>query len=399
MTDTSHIYYLNSDFDLSLQTHPSVSPALERQVHELSVQALIGAEETDAAWVRADVPSDFTAYLADNGVPVPELLRHPQIDPARRLRPFGWNQEAIQQNGRCSEPALHPPLSVVRRVNSRSFACGLEAELFPDDARGTFIHSVPELETFLTRALANSEWVIKAEHANAGLGNHRLRRTRLSDPALRFVNRRLSQDHCLLIEPWLNRTCDRSMVFDVPFDVAQLRIHETVCTDGGALVGSVFDPVPQADVPWRALADAGERIAARLDSEGYFGPVCVDAFEWCDGHHTRLRPLVDLNARQAMTDGAYRLWQGLMPDRTLFYRFFNRRKLTALPNELGRVVDALGSRRYDPSLRRGILLASPLRLGFGGETRMPGKLAVIFAGEIRSEIFALERWFRDAFEV
>ena len=399
MTDPSHIYYLNSDFDLSLHTHPFVNPALVRQVRELSVQALIGADKADAAWVRADVPSDFTAYLADNGVPVPQLIQHPQIDPARRLRPFGWNQEAIQQNGRYSQPAVHPPLSVVRRVNSRSFACGLEAELFPDDPRGTLVQSAAELETFLARASAKSEWVIKAEHGNAGLANRRLSSTHLSAADLRFVNLRLAQDNRLVIEPWLKRTCDRSMVFDVPFDVARLRIHETVCTDGGALVGSIFDPERQADVPWHALADATERIAARLDNEGYFGPVCVDAFDWRDGNRTRLRSLVDLNARQAMTDGAYRLWQRLMPDRTLFYRFFNRRKLTGLPKELGRVVDALGRRRYDPSLRRGILLASPVRLGFDGETRTPGKLAVIFAAEVRSEIFALERWFRDEFEV
>ena len=399
MTSSSHIYYLNSDFDLSLRSHPFVKPALVRQVCELSVQALIGANKADAAWVRADVPSDFTGYLTANGVPVPQLLRHPQIDPARRLRPFGWNQEAIEQNGRYLQPALHPPLSVVRRVNSRSFACGLEADLFPDDPRGTPVHSAAELGAFLARATAKSEWVIKAEHGNAGLANRRLSSTHLSAADLRFVNLRLAQDSCLVIEPWLKRTCDRSMVFDVPFDVARLRIHETVCGDGGALVGSIFDPERQAAVPWHTLADASERIAARLDNEGYFGPVCVDSFDWRDGGRTRLRSLVDLNARHAMTDGAYRLWQMLMPDRTLFYRFFNRRKLTGLPKELGRVVDVIGRRRYDPFLRRGILLASPLRLRFDGKIRIPGKLAVIFAAETRSEIFALERWFRDQFEV
>ena len=399
LTDPSHIYYLNSDFDLSLGPHQFINSGLVRQVRELSVQALIGAEKSDAAWVRADVPPDFTSYLAENGLPVPQLLQHPQIDPARRLRPFGWNHEAIELNLRHSRPAAHPPLSVVGRVNSRSFACDLEAELFPDDPRGTLVESVAELETFLACASAKSEWVVKAEHGNAGLGNRRLSNAHLSAAVLRFVNVLLAEDKRLVIEPWLKRTCDRSMVFDVPFDVAGLRIHEIACTDGGALVGAIFDPELQADVWWHAMADAAERIAERLGDEGYFGPVSVDAFHWRDGNRMRLRSLVDLNARCAMSDGAYRLWQQVVPERTLFYRFFNRRKLTALPKELAEVVDALGRRRYDPSRRRGILLASPMRLGLDGETRKPGKLAVIFIAETRSEIFALERWFRDQFEV
>ena len=399
MSDQSHIHYLNSDFDLSLGRHPSISSGLERQVRELSVQALIGAAASEAAWVRADVPSDFVSYLSKNGVPVPRLITHPQIDPARQLRPFGWNDEAIELNSRYEGPVRHPPLSVVRRVNSRSFGCGLEAVLFPDDPPGTVIESVSELGVFLGRAAAESEWVIKAEHSHAGMGNRRLGSSRLSDTDLRIVNDRLDQNDRLVIEPWLKRVCDYSVVFDVPFEIDSLRIHETICTDGGALVGAIFEPDPPADLPWKELSDAAARIAARLESEGYFGPVSVDSFRWHDGNRTRLRTLVDLNARRSMSDGAYRLWRRLVPERTLYYRFFSLRKLAGLPSELGQVVDSLGPRRYDPSIGRGILLASPLQLGLDGQSRAPGKLAVMFVSETRPETFALERWFRDEFEV
>jgi hypothetical protein len=399
LTEPSYIYYLNTDFDLSFGPYSFINLGLVRQVRELSVQALIGADTADAAWVLADVPPNFTMYLADNGVPVPELIPHPQIDRARLLRPFGWNREAIELNQGHAQPAAHPPLSVVRRVNSRSFGCHLEAELFPDDRRATVVDSVAELETFLARAPERNEWVLKAEHGHAGIGNRRLDSNHLSAPDRRFINDRLGSDDRLVIEPWLKRTCDYCMVFDVPFDVASLRIHETVCTDGGALVGAIFDPEPRANVPWHELRDAAARISARLGDEGYFGPVSVDAFHWHDGNHTRLRSLVDLNARSSMSDGAYRLWQRLVPERTLFYRFFNRRKLTELSEELTQVVDALGRQRYNPDLRCGILLASPLQLGLDGEIRAPGKLAVMFIAETRSGIFALERWFRDQFEV
>ena len=399
LTDPSHIYYLNSDFDLSLHTHPFVNPALVRQVRELSVQALIGADKADAAWVRADVPSDFTAYLADNGVPVPQLLQHPQIDPARRLRPFGWNQEAIQQNGRYPQPAVHPPLSVVRRVNSRSFACGLEAELFPDDPRGTLVQSAVELETFLARASAKSEWVIKAEHGNAGLANRRLSSTHLSAADLRFVTSgwprtiASSSNHgssALATARWFStfRSMSPDCAFTKPSALTAERWWAQSSTPNASPTfrGTLW-PMPPSESPRASITRDTSVPSASMRSTGATASAHGFGRWWT------------LNARQAMTDGAYRLWQRLMPDRTLFYSFFNRRKLTGLPKELGRVVDALGRRRYDPSLRRGILLASPVRLGFDGETRTPGKLAVIFAAEMRSEIFALERWFRDEFEV
>jgi hypothetical protein len=399
LTEPSHIHYLNSDFDLSLGPQQLINAGLVRQVRELSVQALIGATSEEGAWVRADVPSDFTAYLAGNGVPVPQMVQHPQPDLTRSLRPFGWNHETIEVNQRHSQPTEHPPLSVVRRVNSRSFSCELEAELFPDDPGGTQVRNAAELDTFLARAPANSEWVIKAEHGHAGMANRRLRGTELSATDLRFVNARLNGNDALVIEPWLDRTSDFTLVFDVPFDIGRFRIHETTCTDGGALVGALFDPLRPSDIPWQEMSDTAEQIAERLGSAGYFGPASVDTFHWTDGNHTRIRSLVDLNARRTMSDGAYRLWQQLVPERTMFYRFFNRRKLTALPAELEQVVDALGLRRYDPSHHRGILLASPLRLGLDGETRTPGKLAVIFVAETRDEIFTLERWFRDEFEI
>ena len=87
----------------------------------------------------------------------------------------------------------------------------------------------------------------------------------------------------------------------------------------------------------------------------------------------------------------------LAPERTLFYRFFNRRKLD-IPSELLGALVALGEQRYDRATRRGILLASPLRLGAGDDSWRPGKLAVLFVADGRPEIFALERWFRERFE-
>jgi hypothetical protein len=401
VVDRSQTHYLNSDFDLSLRPRPRQleQPKLVRQVCELSVQAVLGAAEADSVVVRAQVPAQFLEHLEGCGACVPTLLLHPQVDPAKRLRPFGWNAEAAALNGRHRQPVDHPDLAVVRRVNSRSFALALEKRIGTGHPAGAVVDRREDLEAFLSRSPAPGGWVIKAEHGNSGLANRRLAGSRLSAADLRFVEDRLAEDDHLLVEPWLPREQDWCVVFDVPFDPDTMRVHETVCTADGALIGALFEPGAGAATPWLdELGTMAERVAARLDAESYFGPVCVDAFTWRDGGRSSLRAFVDLNCRLSMSDAAYRLWRRIAPERTFFYRFFNRRKID-LSADLSRALAALGDQRYDRDSRRGILLASPLRLGAAGQTWRPGKLAVVFIANGRDATFELERWFRERFEV
>jgi hypothetical protein len=382
---------VNAEFDLGLRPRPGRldNPALARQVRELSVQALLGAGSEDAALLRREFSGEFLEHLEGCGVPLPRILVHPEIDPESRLRPFGWSDEAIELNRRHRRPADHPPPSTIRRVNSRSFALDLETDLLADAPGGTVLDGRTRLEIFLGRAPRGSEWVIKFEHGNSGLANRRLRAPGLSAADARFVDSHFAEDDLLVVEPWLERERDWCVVFEVPFVTEEMRIHETTCTSDGALIGALYDPDGPPEFPWREeLAGMAAQVASSLEKEGYFGPVCVDAFGWRDGDRVRLRSLVDLNCRRSMSDGAYRLWRRLAPERTWYYRFFNRRKLK-LPETWPEALAALGGRRYDPARNRGVLLASPLEFG---------KLAVIFVAGDRSEVFNLEKAFRARFE-
>ena len=181
MDDAPQTHYLNAEFDLALRPRArrSERPGIVRQVRELSAQALLGAQAGDAALVRAEIPQELPDHLAACGLPVPRLLVHPRIDPQSRLAPFGWSAEAIELNRLHHRPAEHPPLSTIRRVNSRSFALELEADLSPGGPPGTILEGREDFEAFLSRAPSASEWVIKAEHGNSGLANRRLRLPRL----------------------------------------------------------------------------------------------------------------------------------------------------------------------------------------------------------------------------
>jgi hypothetical protein len=382
----SRAHYTNTEFDLSLRARPArlERPALARQVRELSAQALLGAEEGDAALLCTDVPEAYLSYLDECGVTLPRLIRHPELDPALQLRPFGWSAEAMELNRRQRQPVDHPALETIRRINGHAFSAALEQELTPDAPRAVVIDSLEALES-----LPAGDWVAKGEHGNAGLANRRMNPGALSDDDRRFIDGLLAEDDVVILEPWLDRERDWSVVFEVPFDAGRFGVHETACTRDGALVGAFFEPGGPRETPSGELRWMMERVARRLEQEGYFGPVCVDAFSWRDGERLRLRPLVDLNGRRAMSDGARRLWRRLAPQRTAYYRFFNRKKLS-LPTDPFEARTALGELHFDSERRRGLLLASPLEFT---------KLAVILFAADRAAIRELERAFRARFEV
>ena len=352
------------------------------------MQGLIGADTGDAVLVRAGVPDEFLEHLDHCGLPVPGILRHPELAPHSTLRPFGWSEEAIEFNGLHEQPVGHPAFEIIERVNSRSLALEIETEVCPRSVGGKIVRGLPELERLLSDNSSVREWVVKAEHGNSGLANRRLSESKLTDTDRRFVEGVFTEDDGLLAEPWLDRERDWCVVFDVPFVTASLRIHETICTRDGALIGAMFEPQVPAGTPSERLADTAERVARRLDSEGYFGPACFDAFSWRAKAGVELRSLADLNCRFSMSAAAHRAWRRLAPGETCYYRFFNRRKLD-LPAGLKELTVALGDRFYDRGQRRGILPVSPL--GFG-------KLAFLFIARDRPDVLELEAWFRERFE-
>lgn len=387
-------HYLNADFDLGLRARPArlERPRLVRQVDELSVQALLGTVPGDAAMVRRSVPDAFLDHLTRCGLTRPDLLMERRPAPGSIFRPFGWSDEAMELNRAHDTPTPHPNRAVIRRANSRSFGLELESSLSGDDVVGQLVDGREPLESILGQVASGTEWVIKGEHGNAGLANRRVRAGHLTASDRRFVDGLLAEDDRIVVEPWRDREVDWCMVFDVPFERDGWRVHETRCTADGALVGALFEPRPsfsreQSDYRDR-LVRIAEAVASRLATIGYFGPACVDAFSWRDGATMRLRPLVDLNARRSMSEPAYRFWQTTAPERSVYYRFFNRRKLS-LPARTEDAVAALGELAYDRDRRRGALLASPPEFS---------KLAMIFVAVDRAASLSLEREFRSRFE-
>ncbi len=394
-------FFINADFDLSLRSgrDPSAQDARGRQAAELPIHLLLLGFGGDSVIVPEVPPEEFLTYLERVGLGRPAVSVQPSIRHHSRFSPFGWNREADRLNRSYREPAPHPPLEVVRRVNGRRFAAAIERECFDDDSLLGEFTTVEALESCLgARPSDEKGWILKAEHGNAGLGNRRLRSRRLTPEDREVTRRLLVEDDCVLLEPWRRRLLDLAAIFDVDEtgEVRGFDLHRVVNTADGAFIGAVFEKKPPALERWRPIMRrASGEVAGRLADAGYFGPVCLDAFVWDDGGEHRLRPLVDLNARLHVSTSALRLWRSWGGDTVVYWRLFSTRKLR-LPGRYEELEAALGADAFDPGTRCGVLLTSPLRLG--ERERPPGRFGVLLAGRSLFEVEAMDRRLRGRFE-
>jgi len=393
-------HWWNADFDLALQQgrDPSGDEGLQTQVRELALHALTAAEAEDSVLLFEPPPEDFFQYLESRGVAVPQVSVFPEVRAGAEFRPYGWSPQAIALKGGYAIPVVSPPLEAVCRVNARSFAHSIEREALDCDVpRGAFA-SLEELRSLLLSEPGRPEgWVTKTEHGNAGLGNRRLRKRQLDEQDMRWLSARLEQGP-MVLERWLQRTKDLCAVFNVNTDgrIKDFAIHETINTADGGFIGALYDRTTAVPAQWHdALAATAKTVAAALLQEGYFGPVCIDALVWDDAGTPRLRPLVDLNARRHASEGWRRLadlWDGC-----LYGRFFSVRKLR-LPPTYEDFEDRLSEDAWNPETQTGAIVTSPIWLKAPGNRRRPRKLGVVFRGQSREHVFAMETRFRKVFE-
>jgi hypothetical protein len=390
-------FLVNADFDLSLRPgrKKGTADGRARQALEMPYHLLLLGIEGDTVLVDAQPNEDFLDYLDRAGLSQPSAVVRPDTTPEAQFTPFGWNEEAVELNTSYDQPAPHPPLDVVRRVNGRRFAAMIERELFDvDEVVGTF-ESLQELEELVASRHSQEEWLIKSEHGNAGLGNRRLRSRSLEESEQEVVRRLLSEDVCVLLERWRHRVVDISSVFTVhEGSVEDLHLYEVVNTADGAYIGSFFGGSDERIEPWRPfLVDIASKVAQKLADEGYFGPVCLDHFVWSDGAELHLRPVADLNARLQVSAPILHLWRSWSGDRVFYWRLFASRKLR-LPSDYSELEAALGRDAFDGGERRGVMITSPFRVA-GKRARRVG---VLLVGNSRAEVEDMDRKLRGAFE-
>jgi hypothetical protein len=254
---------------------------------ELAVPAYTPKQTVREA-IRALVPRVAATLLAPEDVLVHE---ESEAGSARGLvgRAFSPTPRAIallERAGATPEP--HPPVDVLRRVNSRSFCASLgqtlpDAELVTDEAKA------------LAKIAARGPWRVKRLFGMSGK-NQRVTGMAAEEIDHGFVRAGIAEGG-VQIEPNVVIEEEYAVHAMIGEDGA-LAIHGLTrqrCDARGAWIASdVFDG--PAEIAAR-LEEEARRVGTALFEAAYFGPFGVDAFTYDGG---RLNPRSEINARYTM---------------------------------------------------------------------------------------------------
>ncbi len=220
------------------------------------------------------------------------------------LVPWGWSSAVLKATKGWGVRMAAPPLEAVRLVNRRSYRASVEQQFEIAPAGLVLCHSLADvalaLQSITPRGL-RYDWVIKAEFGMAGRQAWRGSGPTLSPQGVGWLAHRLKESGCVVVEPWLEAVTEGSLQFDIPLDgPPRLRgITSQVVDATGVYRASRVSPASFAR--FEAAIPMGERIAERVQVEGYCGPLGLDVmwYRSAEGEE-RLRLLQDLNARMTM---------------------------------------------------------------------------------------------------
>lgn len=191
-----------------------------------------------------------------------------------------------------------PPLSVLRDVNHRAFALGLEGA-----AASAWCTEAARAASLIHATHAGAPLRLKRAFAFAGRGHLRIDRATSRDLIDRFVARAIDQDGGLVIEREVELLLEVAIHGFIPHRGGPTFGHPTVQRVSAAGVWQesvVADATSLRTGERQILKDVGERAAHALIEAGYHGPFGLDAYRYRHQGHEGFRPISDLNARYTM---------------------------------------------------------------------------------------------------
>jgi hypothetical protein len=300
----------NFDFEWSLG-HPHV-PAptpLQRLSSELAHTWPAIAEPDDVLWLPDGIDADLWSSLQHElPWPLPQTCRRLSDAPRDAVVcPWGWTERVVNECQRAGLPLPpHPAIDVVRRINSRGFSHQLEEELGCGLPEATLQYGLSEVQATLRQYAAShppgARWIIKADLSNSSRERLIGSSAELSPRDRTWLETRLRQGP-LAFEPWVEIQAEAGLQWELPLECEPVLVGVVpLLTDAaGHYRGSVFATSEPVETIWSDAIAVTRIAAARIQAEGYFGPLGIDACRYrTGGGELRMRPLQDINARWTM---------------------------------------------------------------------------------------------------
>ncbi len=262
------------------------------------------ADPEDTVLLTEPPPKEFLEQLKSYNIPPLRwhLLKNP---PDLPIESWGASRSIAAWAHTHHLPYAHPPLSVVRAVNSKEFSF-THAPKLPGAA---LLHTRAEAEAWI--ASTPGPKVLKTRFGVSGRGHLFLP----SPHTAAFLDRELP----VIAEPWVPRIYDFSTQWVLSPGITYL--GATLCENDlkgryrsntvGALSIEHLEAHKAAALP----------LLQKMLSLGYFGNVGVDAMVYLWENTPRLHPIVEINARKTMGYVALRLQKRHFPNKTITFSF------------------------------------------------------------------------------
>lgn len=368
------VHWFNPSCEAEVARGKAVSPRqpLVEMARDLELLPVLLAGEDDVVVVQRSPSQAALRSLRQAGLSLPQLVLK---EPGQRLhlehahlgalRPWGWSPAMADQLRHLAPRVGHAPsLSLLaapwtqqrRQLYAKTWSCALLAQLLeeaptawwsPPELVGRAVHSPQEALEACQRLLEQGHgWaVLKAPWGTSGRGALRVERARWSPGQEGWAQRTLRQQGALVVEPWLEKVADLSLLLQVPAQgqARQLGLTRFVTDARGQYLGTWLAqatwglPAPvrrwlQADGQEpRRLPLALERIAAfvgeALQRAGHRGPAGVDMMIHEHRGQFFLKPIVEINPRHTMGHVALALHSRLARGRVGLWRLLPWRSL------------------------------------------------------------------------
>ncbi|PPF42354.1 hypothetical protein C5B85_16445 [Pseudoclavibacter sp. AY1F1] len=219
----------------------------------------------------------------------------------------------------CGLPLAHPSAATAKAVNGKVYSRLLCEELGIRQSPGwtmhtvhDFVDAVPAIEEML---LTGASVGVKDSYGVSGKGIVVISEPRRLYQLARMVERRATksgEDRLNVVaEVWADKVLDLNYHVtiardgDVVFDFVQEAITENGVHKGHRIPAGISEATREE------LRSIGELVGEKLASDGYFGPVGLDAITTADGS---LLPVLDINARNNMSTYQTRIHERFLLD-------------------------------------------------------------------------------------
>lgn len=343
---TPRVHVFNPFTDAHLAQGRSFVPGkLQRQLAEdLSTLPQFLARQDDVVLVPQRPSAAFLSGLKRAGFPLPEFIEtgpKPVIAiqelSSRKLgglSPWAWGPDSLELlkplQGSLPSSAPIPGFVLgpgIRGLYSKTTSAALLGELLADgdgsetpwlcprDVVGRAVDSLPDaLEAIRHfRQLGYRRLVAKEALGVAGSNALRLWEPELLPQQHRWLALTLERGMTVVVEPWLDRTVDFSIQWEMRASGLRLLGFTGLLTDGrgqyqgnwvephpGRLPAAVLRSLPSGTGRDLSLWIEGLRLRLEtwLRAERFVGPIGVDAFVYRDSDGgSRVKPIVEINPR------------------------------------------------------------------------------------------------------